>query len=700
MSYFASKFQETSYKHSPVFLQVAILFFLAVTLYINTIGFDYTLDDTMVITENEYTTQGIEGIDEILTSDAMAGFLDNPEELLKGGRYRPLSMVMFAVEYEIWGRNPVAGHLINILLYALLAIVIFYLLRNLFKFQYQKPWYLTIPAVATALFIVHPIHTEAVANIKGRDEILAMLGAAVTLWLIIRYIDRKKIMYLLLAFPVFFLALMSKENAATMLAAVPLAVFVFRNEKKRQILVSLLPLFAGLLAYALLRYNALGFWTNEVENVLLLNDPFADATTTQKYATIFYTWAIYLKLLFFPHPLTHDYYPYHIELVDFSNPVVIGSVVFWVAVLIFALVTIRKKDIIAFSILYFLITFSVSSNLFFNVGTFMNERFMFMPSLAVAIIVAYFFNQTLRRVIRDRFYYKRIAIAIILALMLAGSVKTISRNMAWANDLTLFTTDVKTSSNSTKVNVSAGGKLREAAMKPENKTKRDSMLNLSEKYLKRALRIYPENMQGALLLGQNYLDRDMHEEAYKTYDYMLDKRPGHKKAYNNMHHLVQKTRKNKEFDLSVKAAQRLLQENPEDKDVLYDLAITYKKSDSIQKAIKTLNHVVKKDPASADAYFELGNLYGQHLGNMEKAKEYLMKAYEINPEDHNTVQNLGIVFAQEKEYQKAIRFFKKAIELNPNNLKAYGNLAVVYEKTGNREMARRYRNELKKRTQQ
>lgn len=700
MNYFASKFQETAYKHSPVFLQVAILFFLAVTLYINTIGFDYTLDDTMVITGNEYTTQGIEGIAEILTTDAMAGFLDNPEELLSGGRYRPLSMVMFAVEYEIWGNNPLVGHLINILLYALLAVVIFYLLRNLFKFQYQKPWYLTIPAVATALFVVHPLHTEAVANIKGRDEILAMLGAVATLWLVIRYIDRKKIIYLLLTAPVFFLALMSKENAVTILAVVPLMIFVFRNQKIRSILISITPLLVGIIAYGFLRYNALGFWINEVDNAMLLNNPFADATSTQKYATIFYTWAIYLKLLFFPHPLTHDYYPYHIELVDFSNGVVIGSMAFWAAILIFALVTIRKKDIIAFSILYFLITFSVSSNLLFNVGTFMNERFMFMPSLGVVIIIAYFFNQTLRRIIRKRFYYKRLTILILFALLIAGSVKTISRNMAWADDLTLFTTDVKTSSNSTKVNVSAGGQLHEAAMNTENQHERDSMLNLSEKYLKRALRIYPDNMDGANLLGQNYLDRNMHDKAFETYDYMLDRQPGHAKAYNNMHHLVQKTRKNKEIEISIKAAQRLLQENSEDMDVLYDLALTYQKADSIPKAIQTLKRIVRKDSTYADAYFELGNIFGQNLKEMEKAKDYLMKAYKINPKDHNTVQNLGIVFAQLNENQKAIRFFKKAIELNPEDPNAYRNLIVVYKKTGNREMAGKYQEKMKRQVQQ
>lgn len=694
--------QIQAWKESPRYLQATVLFFFAVALYINTITFDYALDDTMIITDNKFTTQGVEGIDEIMSTDAMAGFLDKPDRLLPGGRYRPLSMVMFALEYELWGLNPVMGHLINILLYALLGVSLFFLLRHMFRYFYQKPWYLTIPFLVTALFLVHPIHTEVVANIKGRDEILAMLFSVLSLRLILMYVDQKKVVHLVLAGVVFLLALLSKENAATMLAVVPFMIFVFRRESAATNFKTLIPLLAGLVLYALLRKYALGFWINDAQNDILLNNPFVEASATEKYATILFTWAIYLKLLFYPYPLTHDYYPYHIELVDFSNPVVIFSAIFSIGIVIFALVRIWKKDLIAFGILFFILTFSVSSNLVFNIGTFMNERFMFMPSLGFVIIIGYFFNQTLRKFLRKKLLYKRMTAFLFLLLVIAGSARTIMRNTAWKNDLTLFTTDVKTSSNSTKVNVSAGGKLMEAAVEKEQPAVRDSMLRLSEKYLKRGLRIYPGNLQGAMLLGQNYLHRKRFKEAYRMYDYVLDTRKGHANAYNNIHHLLQKTRAKGELSLSVKAANRLLKVKPNDKEVLFDLAMTYKRADSTQKAVSTLQRIIELDDTFAKAYRELGGIFGQYLNDMEAAKEYLFRAYQLEPRDYSTIQNLGIVYAQQQNFEMAIRFFKKAIEIDPNSENAYRNLMMVYQQTGQRKKVEKYARkvrELKSRAQ-
>lgn len=694
MRKFINKKQKEAYLESPVLLQAGILFFLAIALYINTIGFDYALDDTMVITENKFTKQGLQGIDDIWSSDAMSGFLDNPEKLLPGGRYRPLSLTTFAIEYEFFGRNPFISHLINILLYGFLAISVFFLLRHMFKFQYQKPWYLTLPFIATALFTAHPIHTEAVANIKGRDEIMAMLGAVIALWMILKYIDTRKGYYMVIAALSYFLGILSKENAATVIAVVPLMLLVFRRESSKQYLITTIPLLLVALAWLVLRYNALGFWTNEVEQVLLLNDPFVNATTAERYATVFYTWLIYLRLMFFPHPLTHDYYPYHINLVDFNNPLVIISLVIWLGLFFFAVIRIWRRDVVAFSVLFFMITFSVSSNLLFNIGTFMNERFIFMPSLGFVIILGWFFNQTLRRAIRNRLIYKRLVIFLVILVMLAGSAKTVMRNLAWKDDLTLFTTDVKTSSGSTKVNISAGGKLREEAMKPGNEAVRDSLLRLSEKYLRRGLEIHPRNYQGAILLGQNYLDREMYEQAYNIYDFVLDNKKGHAKAYNNLHHLVQKTRVAGRPDISIRAGKRILKDNPNDNDVRFDMALTYQQTDSISKAVNMLQSIIDRDHTYAEAYRELGGIYGQQLGDMELAKEYLLKALEINPSDYSTVQNLGIVFAQERNFAQAVTFFKKAIEIDPGSENAYRNLIVTYQQMGREDKAAQYMQKL------
>lgn len=690
MQEFANQRQLEAYKSSPVFLQAAILFFLAVAIYANTLGFDYALDDTMFLKDNKYVTQGVDGIDDILSSDAMAGFLDEPDKLLAGGRYRPLSMIMFAVEYELWGKNPFYGHLVNLLLYGLLAVALFFLLRNVFKFQYQKPWYLTLPAIAVALYVVHPLHTEVVANIKGRDEILAMLFFVLTIHFIILYLDTRKLGYLLSSAPVFFLALISKENAVTALGVVPLIILVFRKEKIRSYLVAVSPLLLAGIAYAFLRYYALGFWTNEVEHEVILNNPFIHANGEQRFATVLYTWAIYLKLLFYPHPLTHDYYPFHIELVDFSNPIALFSLIFWSAALIFALIRIWKKDVVAFSILFFLITFLPSSNLLFNVGTFMNERFVFIPSLAAAIFLAWIFNQLLRRMIRNRLLYKRITIFIVIAVLLAGSAKSVVRNTAWKNDLTLFITDVKISESSAKVNTSAGGKLLEASHLQENEAKRDSMLLESEKYLKRALNLLPGNLNAANLLGKNYLERKMYNEAYQMFDYILKIRKDHGDAYHNIHALIQRARVAGRFELAKDAAFRLLKIKPNDLNIRFELAMIYLDMDKPVKSMEHLQIIINKDPTYAEAYSEIGGIYGRYLNDYSAAKQYLLKAMELDAQNYNTIQNLGIIFAQEGDYQRAIHFFKKAVELEPKSENAYRNLAMVYKQSGNQKMYEQY----------
>ena len=100
------------------FLLPLILVLFVVGLYVNTISHEYALDDKMVIENNEYTQQGIKGIKKILTTDMMAGMFGEGAQIVQGGRYRPLSMISFAIEQSLFGGNPHISHVLNILFYA------------------------------------------------------------------------------------------------------------------------------------------------------------------------------------------------------------------------------------------------------------------------------------------------------------------------------------------------------------------------------------------------------------------------------------------------------------------------------------------------------------------------------------------------------------------------------------------------------
>lgn len=201
-------------KNSGSFFLITLVTFV---LYFNTLQHEYSVDDAIVITENMYTQQGAKGISDILTHDTFLGFFKVEKNLVAGGRYRPLSLVTFALEKEYFGDSPHTSHFVNVLLYALCGIFIFLMLKQLFKNADERISKLQLlPLITTLLFIAHPIHTEAVANIKGRDEIMSMLFCSMGSWLLLQYMDSgKSMMKMILSFVCFFLGMLSKENAVT-----------------------------------------------------------------------------------------------------------------------------------------------------------------------------------------------------------------------------------------------------------------------------------------------------------------------------------------------------------------------------------------------------------------------------------------------------------------------------------------------------
>ena len=165
-----------------ILLAALLAFGLAFAQYLQTLPYEFVLDDVIVVKENDFVKKGLSGIPEILHTESMVGYFGEQKDLIPGARYRPLSIVSFALEYEIFGDfNPRINHLINIVLYGLCGFLLFLFLGNIIKSD-KKLW-LSIPILAGLIWMVHPVHSEAVANIKGRDEIMSLLFSLMCLLL-------------------------------------------------------------------------------------------------------------------------------------------------------------------------------------------------------------------------------------------------------------------------------------------------------------------------------------------------------------------------------------------------------------------------------------------------------------------------------------------------------------------------------------
>ena len=241
-----------------------ILFFAGLILFANTIGHDYAVDDAIAIYDNEFTTEGIAGIPDLWKYDSFRGFFkeEGKENLVSGGRYRPLSMTLFAIEYQVFGDNPSAFHFFNVIWYALLITLLFIWLSGLFADKF--PWQLAF--LIALLFLAHPVHVEAVANIKGRDEILCLL-----LCLLSAQFFMKKPwlsgLFLLLAFT-------AKEMAVTAMVWIPMAYIALRQIDWVPALKKAIPLFWAFVIYMFIRTVLVGIPLMSETTMELMNNPF------------------------------------------------------------------------------------------------------------------------------------------------------------------------------------------------------------------------------------------------------------------------------------------------------------------------------------------------------------------------------------------------------------------------------------------
>ncbi|MEO6037697.1 MAG: hypothetical protein ABIQ93_04730, partial [Saprospiraceae bacterium] len=513
------------------------LLLLAIVLYGLSVQFGYILDDEIVISKNSFVQNGWSGIRQIFAADSFLGYFKEPKFLLEGGRYRPLSLATFAAEVGIFGKdNPNLMHIshgINILLYGLTGILLYRILIGLFPLSEGGRWYFSVAFLGSTIFLLHPLHVEVVANIKGRDEILALIGSLGALWAVLKYYDTNRFWWLLLAGLSLFLAMLSKENAITFVAVIPLTVWVFAKVPVQRLIGPGVVLLLSTLLFILVRYQALGYMLHPGKTVAddLMNNPFLGMTGGERLATIFLTLGWYVKLLFIPHPLTHDYYPYHVPKVGWADWRALASLVLYLGMATWAVLNLRKRRVIAWCILYFLLTLSIVSNLFVSVGTFMNERFAYIPSVAFCVLVGWFFARLLPSWIKEQPDRPSIVGAMMfLAVAALFGWRTSTRIPDWKDEMALNVSAIQVSENSARSHCFYVTSLyKNQYQKAKGIQEKTQVTQEMEYHVKRALDINPNYsaaliMRSAVAVARFDLDHQL-DKLFHEFEYIMERIP-------------------------------------------------------------------------------------------------------------------------------------------------------------------------------
>jgi protein O-mannosyl-transferase len=533
-----------------------ILGLIAFIFYVNTYKNEFALDDGIVIHKNEYVMEGIAGIDSIMSRDAYHSFYKqmNAKAQLAGGRYRPLSIVSFAIEQQFIGSYPeghlppsncwdynangkpdkaedinndglyndndcltkgcMMRHLNNVLFYMIAVLLIYAMFRNHLFSKYPD-----MAFVATLLFCIHPIHTEVIANMKSRDEIFSMIFIALTFIYVFKYAETKQTKYMVWSAVNYFLALLSKEYAVTLAGVIPVTLWLLTDKFSLKNYFKLFcALGVALFVYFCIRFSIVVAKTG-IPDTELLNNPYLLARGDQMKATKVFVWLKYLILLFFPYVLSSDYSYNSIPYRHFTSPEVWVSLIIYIGLLIYTYKLFRKKHPVAWGLIFFFANFLMIANLLFDIGATMGERLIFHSSLGWAVCIGWVFTEGSRKYFSSEKIHKAVLWSVLIILTVLFGIRTITRNEIWKNDITLFTHDVDVMPNSVLCLGNAGARWIDLSERPENKAHEKEYLEKAQKYLNHALELHPKYVNGYLNLGLAYFklrDYNKAEEIWNT----------------------------------------------------------------------------------------------------------------------------------------------------------------------------------------
>lgn len=629
-----------------------VLGLLAFVFYINTIYNEFALDDGIVIHKNEYVMEGISGIDSIMSRDAYHSFYKqmNAKAQLAGGRYRPLSIVSFAIEQEFigsykdgklppancWDKNGdgkgdpnedingdelyndndcltegcMLRHFNNVLFYVLCVLLIYAMMRN-----HLFPQYPDMAFVAALLFCTHPIHTEVIANMKSRDEIFSMIFIALTFINVFKYAETRQTKYILWSTFNFFLSLLSKEYAITLIGVIPATLYLFDKDFKLKNYYSLMfGLGVAFVVYFMIRFSIVAL-KKPVPDTELLNNPYLLAKGTQVIGTKIYVWLKYLMLLFWPAVLSSDYSYNSIPYRDIASWDTLLSLAIYITLAVLTLRLFKKKHPAAWGLIFYFANFLMICNLLFDIGATMGERLIFHSSLGWAVCIAWLFTEEGRKYFSSVNTHKVVLWGVLIVITGLFGWRTITRNKDWKNDITLFTKDVNTMPNSVLCLGNAGARWIDLSERPANKEHEKEYLDKAIGYLNHALELHPKYVNGYLNLGLAY---------FKLRDY------------------------NKAEEIWGKAYQ------------LYP-----------------------SNPYLGTYYRVLSNVYVQqgyadpNAKNIANAAYWFERASRIFPQDPEIWYNLGGAAFSLGDFPKAKMAFEKCLQLNPNHAQAKNGLANI-----------------------
>jgi len=548
-------------------ISIVLIAILGLVVYTNALGNSFVWDDDFLIVKNCYI-KSWRHLPRIFCLDLFYGTVEG------WNYYRPIQTLSYMVDYSIWHLRPFGYHISSLLFHILNACLV-YLLVNLLSRDRR------ISLITGSLFVVHPVHTAAVAYISGRADLLVTFFFLISIWLFIKhtnYLHTKRTLCYIGSLFSFILALLSKEIALIFPLIVVLygCTFMDRTPHLRlrdRIVKRYLAYFIIAGIYIFLRATVLNF----AEELT----PLSQTPIHLRLLTMCRVVFTYLRLLFFPIGL-------HMEwdvqpATSFFNLPVIASLLVLIFIWIAIAKSYRYSRTISFASLWFFICLIPVSNLV-PLMTYLAEHWLYLPSMGFLMVLAVGIVRALEPK-SAKVYSSLIKWAVAASLILAlffYSRATVRRNTDWADELTIFEHTLRYSPNNCRVLINLGIAYEERGLLDE------AMSRFEE-----VIRLRPDYAEAYLNRGVIYGLKEMYDEANEDFREALRQKPHLAEAHHNLAHIHEKKGELGEAIREYKVALRL---KPIMLKTHYDLAALYEKKGLFDEAITQYREVLRLDP--------------------------------------------------------------------------------------------------------
>ncbi len=606
--------QDSTRLPSPLACLLIVLGFLAVTfgVYGTSLANNFvSFDDPYVIVHN----LAIRSLD-FQHLKAMFSMYD-PE------LYIPLTFVSFALNYAIGGIDPFSYHLVNLLLHAINALLVSWLMLSLTRNR-------AIALLLGLLFAVHPVNTETVVWATARKELLSSFFAFLALLLFIRYRRDGKRWALATSIVSFVFGLLAKVNVFTLPVLLLLLEWREKRTIDRRTGLIIVPYFLLSIVFGLIGIIPK---TRIITSTTLLEKVLMTAKGTIFYLQKF-TVPTHLSVL----------YP-NASAISLKSPDFAVSVLLFLVVIGLILLSLRKTRDIAFGMGFFFLAIAPTFIHFNRNGAIQSgtatgiqiasDHYLYLPSFGLLFLVGMLLLWWIRMEQRLQIRERNIVIASIASFILLCTFSYLSnqQSLVWATSETLYLSTLRSYPASALARVNLSVIYRNTDRPNDEK------------------RILEEG----LAFGRN--------ARLETGLGTISARNGNIAGAEQFFALAMAT-------------------DPTDAQPHFSRGAMLANMNKFDEALMEYQKALALDPQYVDALSNLGSLEVQR-GHADLAEEYFRRAIAINPGFITGYLNLGYLLTSEKRIPEAIISFERILEIDSTALDARMELVALYLTTKN-----------------